>query len=77
MARENKYSTMFSYLSMLVERGIFNKIKVNFLLVSHMHDHIDQILLLFPVAIIHDVEQIVGISVPPDGMSGAGEEDPV
>ena len=41
-ARENKNSTVFGYLSMLVERGIFKKIKVNFLLVGHTHDHIDQ-----------------------------------
>ena len=27
---------------MLVDRGIFKKIKVNFLLVGHTHDHIDQ-----------------------------------
>ena len=27
---------------MLVEKGIFKKIKVNFLLVGHTHDHIDQ-----------------------------------
>ena len=27
---------------MLVERGILKKIKVNFLLVGHTHDHIDQ-----------------------------------
>ena len=41
-ARENKNSTVFGYLSMIVERGIFKKIKVNFLLVVHTHDHIDQ-----------------------------------
>ena len=41
-ARENKNSTMFGYLSMLVDMGIFEKIKVNFLLVGHTHDHIDQ-----------------------------------
>ena len=41
-ARENKNLTVFGYLSMLVERGIFKKIKVNFLLVGHTHDHIDQ-----------------------------------
>ena len=41
-ARENKNSIVFGYLSMLVERGIFKKIKVNFLLVGHTHDHIDQ-----------------------------------
>ena len=40
-ARENKNSIVFGYLSMLVERGIFKKIKVNFLLVGHTHDHID------------------------------------
>ena len=33
---------MFGYLSLLVERGIFKKIKVNFLLVGHSHDHIDK-----------------------------------
>ena len=27
---------------MLVEKGIFRKIKVNFLLVGHTHDHVDQ-----------------------------------
>ena len=41
-ARGNKNSTVFGYLSMLVEKGIFKKIKVNFLLVGHTHDHIDQ-----------------------------------
>ena len=41
-ARENKNSTVFGYLSMLVEKGLFKKIKVNFLLVGHTHDHIDQ-----------------------------------
>ena len=40
--KENKNSTVFSYLSMLEERGIFKKIKVNFLLVGHTHDHIDK-----------------------------------
>ena len=40
--KENKNSIVFGYLSMLVERGIFKKIKVNFLLVGHTHDHIDQ-----------------------------------
>ena len=41
-ARENKNSTVFGYLSMLVNQGIFRKVKVNFLLVGHTHDHIDQ-----------------------------------
>ena len=46
-ARENKNSTVFGYLSMLVNQGIFRKIKVNFLLVGHTHDHIDQMFSTF------------------------------
>ena len=42
MVRENKNSTVFGYLSMLVDRGILKKFKVNFFLVGHTHDHIDQ-----------------------------------
>ena len=40
--RENKNSIVFGYLSMLVKQGVFRKVKVNFLLVGHTHDHIDQ-----------------------------------
>ena len=46
-ARENKNSTVFGYLSMLVDQGVFTKIKVNFLLVGHTHDHIDQMFSTF------------------------------
>ena len=46
-ARENKNSTVFGYLSMLVEQGVFKKVKVNFLLVGHTHDHIDQMFSTF------------------------------
>ena len=41
-SRENKNSMVFGYLSMLVKKGIFKNIKVNFLLVGHTHDHINQ-----------------------------------
>ena len=41
-SRENKNQVVFGYLSMLVELGIFKKVKVGFLLVGHTHDHIDQ-----------------------------------
>ena len=41
-ARGNKNSNVFGYLSMLVDEGLFKNIKVNFLLVGHTHDHIDQ-----------------------------------
>ena len=33
---------ILGYLSMLVEKGIFKKIKVNVFLVGHTQDHIDQ-----------------------------------
>ena len=41
-SRENKNQVVFGYLSMLVELGIFKKVKVGFLLIGHTHDHIDQ-----------------------------------
>ena len=43
-SRENKNQIVFGYLNMLVELRIFQKVKVGFLLVRHMHDHIDQML---------------------------------
>ena len=46
-SRENKNSSVFGYLSMLVQNGILKKIKVNFLLVGHTHDHIDQMFSTF------------------------------
>ena len=36
---------------MLVEMGIFQKVKVGFLLVGHIHDHIDQMFSLFSVTL--------------------------
>jgi hypothetical protein len=36
---------------MLVELGIFQKVKVGFLLVIHMHDHIDQMFSHFSVTL--------------------------
>ena len=41
-SRENKNQVVFAYLNMLVELGIFKKLKVSFLLVGHTQDHIDQ-----------------------------------
>jgi hypothetical protein len=37
-ARENKNKFVMTFLSLLVERGVFEKIKVNFLLVGHTHE---------------------------------------
>ena len=47
MVRENKNSSVFRYLSMLVHRRLFKKIKVNFLLARYSHDHIDQMFSMF------------------------------
>jgi len=41
-SQENKNKYVMAYLNMLVEKGIFEKIKVGFLLVGHTHDQIDQ-----------------------------------
>ena len=40
--RENKNNLLFTYLHMLVAKGVFKKIKVGFLIVGHTHDQIDQ-----------------------------------
>ena len=45
--RENKNQTFLAYLCMLVDKGIFDKIKVGFLLVGHTHDQIDQMFSTF------------------------------
>ena len=37
-ARENKNKFIMTFLALLVERGVFEKIKVNFLLVGHTHE---------------------------------------
>jgi hypothetical protein len=50
-SRGNKYQIVFGYLSMLVEMGIFQKVKVGFLLVGHTHDHIDQMFIPFSVTL--------------------------
>jgi len=50
-SRENKNQVLFGYLNMLVELGIFKKIKVGFLLVGHTHDHIDQMFSRFSVTL--------------------------
>lgn len=46
---QNKNSSVLAYLNMLVDRGIFVKVKVGFLLVGHTHDQIDQIFSRFSV----------------------------
>src|SRR5450759_3233498 len=41
-SRENKNKYTMAYFNMLIEKGIFKKIKIGFLLVGHTHDQIDQ-----------------------------------
>lgn len=55
-AAQNKNNTVLAYLNMLVEHGIFKKVKVGFLLVGHTYDQIDQIFSRFSVMLgIKDV----------------------
>ncbi|KAL3679359.1 hypothetical protein R1sor_022315 [Riccia sorocarpa] len=49
--RENKNANVFAYLAMLIDKKIFRKIKVGFLMVGHTHDHVDQIFSRFSVAL--------------------------
>ncbi|MCO5607618.1 hypothetical protein L7F22_061815 [Adiantum nelumboides] len=41
-AQENNNQVLMAYLSMLVEKKVFKKVKLGFLLVGHTHDQIDQ-----------------------------------
>jgi hypothetical protein len=50
-SRENTNQILFGYLSMIFEMGIFQKVKVGFLLVGHTHDHIDQMFSHFSVTL--------------------------
>lgn len=47
----NKSKALFTYLSWLVETGVFRKIKVNYLLVGHTHEIIDQVFSRYSVAL--------------------------
>ena len=48
-SRENKNKFTMAYFNMLVEKGIFKKIKIGFLIVGHTHDQIDQMFSQFSV----------------------------
>ena len=41
-SRENKNKYVFAFCALLVELGIFRKIKVSFLMVGHTHEDVDQ-----------------------------------
>ena len=45
----NKSKDLMAYLSLLVKRGVFMKVKVNFLMVGHTHENIDQMFSRFSV----------------------------
>ncbi|KAL3687668.1 hypothetical protein R1sor_013977 [Riccia sorocarpa] len=49
--RENKNNILFAYLAMLLDRNIFTKIKLGFLLVDHTHDFVDQMFSRFSQAL--------------------------
>ena len=45
----NKSKVLMTFLSLLVEKNIFKKVKVNYLLVGHTHEIIDQVFSRFSV----------------------------
>ncbi|KAL3689390.1 hypothetical protein R1sor_015699 [Riccia sorocarpa] len=49
--RENKNNILFAYLAMLLEKNVFTKIKLGFLLVGHTHDFVDQMFSRFSQAL--------------------------
>ena len=63
-ASDNKAGVFFSFFSELVERGIFERIRYNFLLVGHTHEDIDQYFSViaqhFSTLVYHDnIESVV------------------
>ena len=47
----NKSKNLYTYLSYLVDRNVFRKVKVNYLLVGHTHEIIDQVFSRYSVAL--------------------------
>lgn len=47
----NKSKDLMAYCSFLVEKGVFKKIKINFLMVGHTHENIDQLFSRFSVSL--------------------------
>ena len=47
----NKGYVLFSYLALLLEKQVFRKVKVNFLIVGHTHENIDQMFSRFSIAL--------------------------
>lgn len=48
-AAQNKNCAVLAYLSYLVKKQVFKKVKVDFLLAGHTHDQIDQMFSRFSV----------------------------
>ena len=47
----NKSKALFTYLSFLVDQDVFKKVKVNYLMVGHTHEIIDQVFSRYSVAL--------------------------
>lgn len=50
-SRENRNKLVIAYLNMLVEKDVFKKVKLGFLLVGHTHDQIEQMFSRFSVGL--------------------------
>jgi hypothetical protein len=46
-AQENKNNLFLSYLHMLIQKKVFKKIKIGFLVVGHIYDQISQLFCWF------------------------------
>jgi hypothetical protein len=58
--RQNKNSTLFGYLSILVELEVFKKVKINFPMVGHAHDHINQMFGTFSKKLVRNNDFTMG-----------------
>ncbi|KAL3685046.1 hypothetical protein R1sor_003068 [Riccia sorocarpa] len=54
IVQENKNNILFAYLAMLLEKKVFTKIKLGFLLVGHTHDFVDQMFSHFSQALCRE-----------------------
>lgn len=52
-ARENKNRYVLAFMAYLVERKIFRKVKISFLMVGHTHEDVDQVFSKFSHWLIH------------------------
>jgi hypothetical protein len=62
----NKSHFLIAYCALLVKRGVFRKVKINYLIVGHTHENIDQMFSRFAVALrrlnVWDIEHLMEVA---------------